>query len=85
MLGLLSKSLGMRCAAQFRMTCSINIYPEVIPMHLMLVEDDLELGAELQRALASPGLRSEWGATKAPKIQPTVQKTGRPENVDFTR
>jgi two-component system response regulator BasR len=29
-------------------------------MHLLLVEDDLELGAELQRALAGHGLTSEW-------------------------
>nr|WP_028310554.1 response regulator [Derxia gummosa] len=29
-------------------------------MHLLLVEDDLELGAELQRALAAHGLTSEW-------------------------
>jgi DNA-binding response OmpR family regulator len=29
-------------------------------MHLLLVEDDLELGAELQRALSGYGLTSEW-------------------------
>ena len=29
-------------------------------MHILLVEDDLELGAELQRALAGHGLTSEW-------------------------
>lgn len=29
-------------------------------MHLLLVEDDLELGAELQRALSGHGLTSEW-------------------------
>ena len=29
-------------------------------MHLLLVEDDLELGAELQRALSGCGLTSEW-------------------------
>jgi two-component system, OmpR family, response regulator QseB len=29
-------------------------------MHLLLVEDDLELGAELQRALAARGFTSEW-------------------------
>ncbi len=29
-------------------------------MHLLLVEDDLELGAEWQRALAGHGLTSEW-------------------------
>lgn len=29
-------------------------------MHLLLVEDDLELGAELQRALSRHGLTSEW-------------------------
>jgi two-component system, OmpR family, response regulator QseB len=29
-------------------------------MHLLLVEDDLELGAGLQRALARHGLTSEW-------------------------
>jgi len=29
-------------------------------MHLLLVEDDLELGGELQRALAGHGLTSEW-------------------------
>lgn len=29
-------------------------------MHILLVEDDLELGAELQRALAGHGLSSEW-------------------------
>ena len=29
-------------------------------MHLLLVEDDLELGAKLQRALSGYGLTSEW-------------------------
>jgi hypothetical protein len=29
-------------------------------MHLLLVEDDLELGAELQRGLGGHGLTSEW-------------------------
>ena len=29
-------------------------------MHILLVEDDLELGAELQRALMSRGFTSEW-------------------------
>ena len=29
-------------------------------MHLLLIEDDLELGAELQRALSGHGLTSEW-------------------------
>jgi two-component system, OmpR family, response regulator QseB len=29
-------------------------------MHLLLIEDDLELGAELQRALNGHGLTSEW-------------------------
>jgi two-component system, OmpR family, response regulator QseB len=29
-------------------------------MHLLLIEDDLDLGAELQRALAGHGLTSEW-------------------------
>jgi two-component system response regulator QseB len=29
-------------------------------MHLLLIEDDLELGAELQRALLCHGLTSEW-------------------------
>ena len=29
-------------------------------MHILLVEDDLELGAELQRALDGHGLSSEW-------------------------
>jgi two-component system response regulator BasR len=29
-------------------------------MHLLLVEDDLELGAETQRALAARGFTSEW-------------------------
>jgi two-component system, OmpR family, response regulator QseB len=29
-------------------------------MHLLLIEGDLELGAELQRALAGHGLTSEW-------------------------
>ncbi len=29
-------------------------------MHILLVEDDLELGAEVQRALATRGFTSEW-------------------------
>jgi two-component system, OmpR family, response regulator QseB len=29
-------------------------------MHILLIEDDLELGAELQRALDGHGLTSEW-------------------------
>jgi two-component system, OmpR family, response regulator QseB len=29
-------------------------------MHILLVEDDLELGAELQRALVARGFTSEW-------------------------
>jgi two-component system response regulator QseB len=29
-------------------------------MHLLLIEDDLELGAEIQRALAGYGFTSEW-------------------------
>jgi len=29
-------------------------------MHLLLIEDDLDLGADLQRALAGHGLTSEW-------------------------
>ena len=35
-------------------------------MHLLLVEDDLELGGELQRALAGHGLTSEWVRGVAP-------------------
>lgn len=29
-------------------------------MHLLLIEDDLEIGAELQRALSGHGITSEW-------------------------
>lgn len=29
-------------------------------MHLLLIEDDLELGADMQRALAAHGFSSEW-------------------------
>ncbi len=29
-------------------------------MHILLVEDDLELGAELQRALSARAITSEW-------------------------
>lgn len=29
-------------------------------MHILLVEDDLDLGAEIQRALAAQGFTSEW-------------------------
>ncbi|WP_431265215.1 response regulator [Roseateles chitinivorans] len=35
-------------------------------MHLLLVEDDLDLGADVQRALAGCGLTSEWVRGVAP-------------------
>jgi two-component system, OmpR family, response regulator QseB len=47
-------------------------------MHLLLVEDDLELRAELQRALAGHGLTSEWvrGVMHARELTDDVHMRG---------
>jgi two-component system, OmpR family, response regulator QseB len=50
----------MRFTGWFRMVCSINMHPEVIAMHLLIVEDDLEPGAEAQRRLAARSFTCEW-------------------------
>lgn len=46
-------------------------------MHLLLVEDDLDLGAELQRALGSHGFSSEWvrGVAHARALSPGAGDT----------
>lgn len=48
-------------------------------MHLILIEDDLQLGAELQRALGALGLTSEWvrGAKAARALVKSATEDGR--------
>lgn len=44
-------------------------------MHLLLIEDDLELGAELQRALNGHGMTSEWVRGIRPALALTEAET----------